>query len=103
MTPDELISVTLRENTFPDGAPDFLACIRILAVRVVALERDARTGVPRRACLVNRDVMIEALRLLREFDAVRTDEMTPLFYAHGYAELSLALRDILRSADFDVD
>lgn len=45
----------------------------------------------------NRAAIDEALTLLRELDNTRPDQMTPLYYAHGYWELWLALREVLRA------
>lgn len=37
----------------------------------------------------------EARQLLAAFDNTRPQDMGPLFYAHAYGELDLALRDLL--------
>lgn len=42
------------------------------------------------------DVVASAIRLLHDLDNTPPSEMTPLFYQHGFEELSLAVRDLLR-------
>lgn len=50
------------------------------------------------------DEVIEgALQLLRGFDNAPPNEMTPLFYQHGFEELNMAMRDILSLLGHDPD
>jgi len=44
-------------------------------------------------------IIAEARRLLRDFGSVRPDEYTELFHAHGFWELEIAVRDLLRIID----
>lgn len=42
------------------------------------------------------EVIASAIRLLHDFDNTPLSDMTPLFYQHGFEELTLAVRDLLR-------
>ncbi|MET3937123.1 hypothetical protein [Arthrobacter sp. OAP107] len=42
------------------------------------------------------DIIADAIQLLHDFDNTPPNAMTPLFYQHGFEELSLAVRDLLR-------
>jgi hypothetical protein len=44
----------------------------------------------------DREVIGEAVRMLCELDHTPLHQMTPLFYQHGYEELRLLTRDLLR-------
>ena len=44
-----------------------------------------------------------ALQLLRDFDDVPMTELTPMFYQHGFEELSMAMRDLLNLLGHDPD
>ena len=44
----------------------------------------------------DQEVIEEAVRMLRELDDTPLHQMTPLFYQHGYEELRLLTRDLLR-------
>lgn len=44
----------------------------------------------------DQEVIEDAERLLRELDSTPQNQMTPLFYQHGYEELRLKVRDLLR-------
>jgi len=42
------------------------------------------------------DVIADAIQLLHDFDNTPPSAMTPLFYQHGFEELSIAVRGLLR-------
>jgi hypothetical protein len=44
----------------------------------------------------DRQIIDDALRLIRDLDNTKLDEMTPLFYMFGFDELYLAVRSLLR-------
>lgn len=44
----------------------------------------------------NGDVIAMAERLLQDFDNTPPCDMTPLFYQHGFEELNMVVRDLLR-------
>jgi hypothetical protein len=46
-------------------------------------------------------VIEDAVRLLRELDSTPPNQMTPLFYQHGYEELRMMVRDLLRMLGSD--
>lgn len=48
-------------------------------------------------------VISEALRLLHELDDTPPQQMTALFYQHGFEQLSMATRDLLRVLGHDPD
>lgn len=47
--------------------------------------------------------IVEILQLLAAFDSTKPAEMTAHFYEHGYWELHLAVRDLLRILGHDPD
>ncbi|MHA4854545.1 hypothetical protein L1080_036940 [Rhodococcus sp. MSC1_016] len=47
--------------------------------------------------------IVEILQLLAAFDSTQPAEMTAPFYEHGYWELHLAVRDLLRILGHDPD
>jgi hypothetical protein len=49
------------------------------------------------------EVIAEALQLLADFDNTPLPHMTPLFYQHGYEELRMITRDLLRILGHDPD
>ena len=49
------------------------------------------------------EVVQRALQLLRDFDDVPMNELTPMFYQHGFEELSMAMRDLLNLMGHDPD
>jgi hypothetical protein len=49
-----------------------------------------------RVQLSDREIVDDALRLITDLDNTRPDEMTALFYMHGFNELNTAVRDLLR-------
>ncbi|MDP9888644.1 hypothetical protein [Pseudarthrobacter enclensis] len=49
------------------------------------------------------EVIAEALQLLADFDNTPLLDMTPLFYQHGYEELRMITRDLLRILGHDPD
>lgn len=48
-------------------------------------------------------VIVEALQLLRELDDTPIDQMNALFYQHGFEELNLTVRALLRMLGRDPD
>jgi len=44
----------------------------------------------------DQELIQEAVRMLRELDDTPLHQMTPLFYQHGFEELRLLTRDLLR-------
>jgi hypothetical protein len=44
----------------------------------------------------DQELIQEAVRMLRELDDTPLRQMTPLFYQHGFEELRLLTRDLLR-------
>jgi hypothetical protein len=44
----------------------------------------------------DQDVIDEAKRILRELDDTPLHQMTPLFYQHGFEELRILTRNLLR-------
>lgn len=50
---------------------------------------------PQRLDLSEQQRITEVEELLADFDNAPQDAMTPLFYAHAYTELDLAVRDLL--------
>jgi hypothetical protein len=44
----------------------------------------------------DRQIIEDAIRLLKELDNTGLDEMTAPWYLHGFNELYLTLRDVLR-------
>lgn len=50
----------------------------------------------------NREAIDAALELLRTLDDTAPTEMTALFYEHGFWELDIALRGVLRAIGEDV-
>jgi len=51
----------------------------------------------------DREVIAEALRLLAELDDTPLTQMTPLFYQHGFEELVMTTRGLLRILGHDPD
>lgn len=49
----------------------------------------------------SRAAIENALTLLKALDNAQPDQTTALFYAHGYWELWMALREVLRSIGED--
>lgn len=49
------------------------------------------------------EVIGEALQLLHDLDNTPLSEMTPLFYQHGFEQLNMATRDLLRILGRDPD
>jgi hypothetical protein len=49
------------------------------------------------------EIIEEALRILADFDNTPPTQMTPLFYQHGYEELRMITRDLLRILGHDPD
>lgn len=47
------------------------------------------------------EVIAEAVRLLVELDNTRLNQMTPLFYQHGFEELRMITGDLLRVQGHD--
>jgi hypothetical protein len=50
-----------------------------------------------------RDVIADALALLAELDNTPLNQMTPLFYQHGFEELRMITADLLRILGHDPD
>lgn len=48
-------------------------------------------------------VIVEALQTLRELDDTPLDQMNDLFYQHGFEELNLTVRALLRMLGRDPD
>ena len=42
------------------------------------------------------DIIASVVQLLNDFDNTPPSDMTPLFYQHGFEELTLAVRSLLR-------
>lgn len=51
----------------------------------------------------NIDAIAVAEQLLRDFDNTPQCDMTPLFYQHGFEELNMVVRDLLRHLGHDPD
>jgi hypothetical protein len=49
------------------------------------------------------DIIASALQILKDFDSTPVSDMTPLFYQHGFEELNMAVRDLLRLLGHDPD
>jgi hypothetical protein len=49
------------------------------------------------------DIIASALQILKGFDSTPLNDMTPLFYQHGFEELNMAVRDLLRLLGHDPD
>lgn len=48
-------------------------------------------------------LIVEALQMLRELDDTPLDQMDALFYQHGFEELNLMVRALLRMLGRDLD
>lgn len=48
-------------------------------------------------------ILVEALELLRELDDTPIGQMNALFYQHGFEELNLTVRALLRIMGRDLD
>ncbi|MDQ0616784.1 hypothetical protein [Arthrobacter globiformis] len=49
------------------------------------------------------EIIASALQILKDFDSTPVSNMTPLFYQHGFEELNMAVRDLLRLLGHDPD
>ena len=49
----------------------------------------------------DQELIEEAVRMLRELDDTPLHQMTPLFYQHGFEELRLLTRELLRNLGSD--
>jgi hypothetical protein len=49
------------------------------------------------------DIIAGVMRTLQDFDNTPPTAMTPLFYQHGFEELNIAVRDLLRLLGHDPD
>jgi hypothetical protein len=47
--------------------------------------------------------IVDTVGMIREFDDTDLSEMTPLFYQHGYEQVTLALRELLTMLGHDPD
>ena len=48
-------------------------------------------------------LILETVEVIRELDDTGLQEMTPLFYQHGYEQLKTSLRDLLTVLGHDPD
>lgn len=49
------------------------------------------------------EVISQALELLHDLDNTPLSEMSPLFYQHGFEQLDMTIRDLLRLLGPDAD
>ncbi|WP_423185107.1 hypothetical protein [Arthrobacter sp. NyZ413] len=48
-------------------------------------------------------VILEAVEMIHELDDTRLEEMTPIFYQHGYEQAMMSLRELLTLLGHDPD
>lgn len=48
-------------------------------------------------------LILETVEMIQELDDTGRQEMTPLFYQHGYEQLRMSLRDLLTVLGYDPD